>query len=234
MSTKQSYNGNWIGDIHAPATTSDHETNSPVESIYARRGKRVFDVVLAILLLPVIAPVLLVLWLLVRRDGGPGFFGHRRIGRNGKVFPCWKVRSMVFDAERKLRDYLAEHPEAADEWSRDHKLSNDPRITPLGNFLRKSSLDELPQIWNVIKGDMSFVGPRPIVREELKKYGPYKRIYVSMAPGITGLWQVSGRNDVSYDERVNMDVEYVSSISLRTDVKIILATANSVVNRTGK
>ncbi|PIL21431.1 hypothetical protein P775_04535 [Puniceibacterium antarcticum] len=234
MNMKQSFVGNWSGALNASSEANGQESITKVEGLYARRGKRIFDLILAVLLLPVIAPVILVLCILVRRDGGPSFFAHRRVGRNGKVFPCWKVRSMVFDAERKLRDYLAENPEAAAEWARDHKLTNDPRITALGNFIRKSSLDELPQIWNVLRGEMSFVGPRPIVREELKKYGPYKRIYMMMAPGITGQWQVSGRNDVSYDERVNMDVEYLSSISLKTDVKIILATASSVINRTGK
>lgn len=231
---KHLHTGNWIGTLYAPSKSVESGREVQPEGIYARYGKRTFDIVLALLLLPVIAPVLFGLWLIVRRDGGPGFFAHRRIGRNGRVFPCWKVRSMVFDAERKLRAYLAENPEAAREWSRDHKLTNDPRITPFGNFLRKSSLDELPQIWNVLRGDMSFVGPRPIVREELKRYGPYRRIYMSMAPGITGLWQVSGRNDVTYDERVHMDVEYVGSMTFVTDARIILATAKSVINRTGR
>lgn len=168
------------------------------------------------------------------RDGGPGFFGHRRIGRNGEVFRCWKIRTMVVDAEARLAEHLASDPEAAAEWERDHKLRDDPRITRLGAFLRATSLDELPQIWNVLKGEMSFVGPRPVVRDEMRKYGAARTAYLAMKPGITGLWQVSGRNDVSYDERVAMDVEYVSSVSLLTDVRLILLTGLSIVDRTGR
>lgn len=186
------------------------------------------------LLAPVILPVIAILWALTVRDGGPGFFGHRRIGRNGKVFRCWKIRSMVVDAETKLEQYLRDNPEAAEEWKRDFKLTNDPRITRLGNFLRKSSLDELPQIWNVLVGEMSFVGPRPVIRAEMRKYGQGRTAYLTMRPGITGLWQVSGRNDVSYDERVRLDIQYLSEASFLTDMRILAATAGAVLNRTGK
>ncbi len=202
--------------------------------LYARGGKRVFDLVLAVLLLPLIAPAVAALWLLVRRDGGPGFFGHKRIGLNGQEFKCWKVRTMVMGAEERLQAYLASNPAAAAEWARDHKLSNDPRITRFGNFLRKSSLDELPQIWNVLKGEMSFVGPRPIVRDELPKYGVAAGAYLSQKPGITGLWQVSGRNDVSYTERVAMDVDYSLRGSLVFDMELILRTGVSVLGGTGR
>ena len=174
------------------------------------------------------------LWLFVRRDGGPGFFGHRRIGQNGKVFRCWKIRTMVVDAETKLRDHLAKNPAAAEEWERDRKLENDPRITKLGNFLRKSSLDELPQIWNVLRGDMSFVGPRPIVRSEMNKYGVYRNAYKTMKPGITGLWQVSGRNDISYDERIGLDLEYMQTVSFFKDLELVAKTGTAVLSRTGK
>ncbi len=201
---------------------------------YPTIGKRVFDIVLAVLLLPVLLPVIAVLAFYVSRDGGAAFFGHRRIGRNGKVFKCWKVRTMVMDAERKLHAYLAENPEARAEWERDHKLTNDPRITRLGNFLRKTSLDELPQIFNVLKGEMSFVGPRPIVRSELHKYGAARATYMSMRPGITGLWQVSGRNDVSYDERIQFDIDYMGMMSLGADARLILKTGMAVVGGTGK
>ncbi len=231
---KQSHSGYWVGSRFVPAATVEPHTSSTPGGAYGRHGKRAFDVTLALFLLPVIAPVLLALWLAVRRDGGPGFFGHLRVGRNGKVFACWKVRSMVMDAERELRTYLAANPQAAQEWQRDHKLTDDPRITRLGDFIRKTSLDELPQIWNVLKGDMSFVGPRPVVREEVKRYGAYRRHYLSLAPGITGLWQVSGRNDISYEERIRMDVEYVDTLSLRTDAKILVATLGAVLDRTGR
>lgn len=204
------------------------------EKFYSRVTKRVFDLVLAALLLPVLLPVIAVLWVLIRRDGGAGFFGHRRIGHGGKVFRCWKIRTMVPNAEERLVKYLEDNPEAAAEWERDHKLTNDPRITRLGRFLRETSLDELPQIWNVITGEMSFVGPRPVVRAEMRKYGHARMAYLTLKPGITGLWQVSGRNDVSYAERVQMDIEYLRVVSFRTDVKLILKTAMTVVNRTGR
>ncbi|MEB3417447.1 sugar transferase [Salipiger manganoxidans] len=202
--------------------------------MYTRFGKRALDLTLAIAMLPLLLPVITVLWLLTRRDGGPGFFGHRRVGRNGKSFRCWKIRTMVVDAEAKLQQHLADNPEAAAEWARDHKLTNDPRITRIGNFLRRTSLDELPQIWNVLKGEMSFVGPRPVTRVEMKKYGFYRTAYLSMRPGITGLWQVSGRNDVSYDERVRMDVQYLSDASLANDLKLILGTGMAVLGSTGR
>lgn len=201
---------------------------------YMRFTKRAFDLCLAILLLPIISPVLVGLWAVVRTEGGPGFFGHRRIGKNGRVFRCWKIRTMVPDAEERLVAFLKSNPEAADEWARDHKLTNDPRITQLGRFLRESSLDELPQIWNVLKGEMSFVGPRPVVRDEMRKYGLARTAYLTMKPGITGLWQVSGRNDVTYEDRVAMDVTYLQTVSFTNDCRLILKTITSVLNRTGR
>ncbi len=196
--------------------------------------KRVFDIVLALVILPVVAPVIAVLWLLTRMDGGKGFFGHTRIARGGTAFKCWKIRTMVPDAEAKLQHYLAENPAAAAQWVREYKLDNDPRITRIGGFLRKTSLDELPQIWNVLCGEMSFVGPRPVIEAELAKYHGSEWAYLSMRPGITGLWQVSGRNDVSYDERVQLDVNYAGNMSLGTDLRIIIKTASAVLNRTGR
>lgn len=201
---------------------------------YSRTGKRVFDIALALFLLPVLAPVILVLWGIIRRDGGAGFFGHTRVGRNGEPFKCWKLRSMVVDAEARLQAYLDANPEAAAEWGRDHKLTGDPRINRLGHFLRKTSLDELPQIWNVLKGEMSFVGPRPIVTEELAKYSSSVPAYLAQKPGITGLWQVSGRNDISYDERVALDVAYLTRCSFMQDLRIILKTASAVLGTTGR
>lgn len=203
------------------------------QHIGSSRAKRVFDLVLAILILPAILPVIAVLYLLTRRDGGDGFFGHRRVGKDNKEFSCWKIRTMVPNAEKVLEEYLAENPEAAEEWNRDFKLTNDPRVTRLGRILRETSLDELPQIWNVLRGEMSFVGPRPVTRKEMAKYTGYEWCYLSVKPGITGLWQVSGRNDVAYDERVRMDMEYTSTRTLLGDVKIILKTAGAVLNRTG-
>lgn len=203
-------------------------------TFYQRHGKRLFDTALALLLLPIIAPVIALLWLLVRRDGGPGFFGHTRLGQNGRPFKCWKLRSMVVDAQSALDQHLADNPDAAAEWSRDFKLRNDPRITRIGNFLRRSSLDELPQIFNVLKGEMSFVGPRPVIKDEVAQYGDKWARCFALRPGITGLWQISGRNETSYDARVALDMEYARRCSLRLDMKIIVLTGLSVLRMTGK
>ncbi|NVO27981.1 sugar transferase [Donghicola sp. C2-DW-16] len=195
--------------------------------------KRVADIVLAILLLPILLPIIGVFYLIVRMDGGPGFYGHTRVGREGKPFKCWKLRSMVTDSQTRLAEYLASNPEAAAEWERDFKLRNDPRITRIGNFLRKSSLDELPQIWNVLKGEMSLVGPRPVTKEELVRYGAQQWAYLMMRPGVTGLWQVSGRNDISYDERVALDARYCREVSPVKDIVILFSTIGAITNRTG-
>ncbi|WP_170386620.1 sugar transferase [Ruegeria atlantica] len=215
------------------STKTSSEIAEPF-GLYSRAGKRVFDIVLAILLLPAVIPVVLVLWCLVRQDGGPGFFGHTRVGKDAKPFKCWKIRSMVVDAESRLQSYLDAHPEAAAEWDRDHKLIHDPRINQLGRLLRETSLDELPQIWNVLKGEMSFVGPRPVVATELVKYGSSASAYLVQKPGITGLWQVSGRNEVTYGERVAMDVDYLTQRNFVMDLKIIVRTFHILVLRTGR
>ncbi|WP_328801191.1 sugar transferase [Pseudoroseicyclus tamaricis] len=201
--------------------------------VYPRYVKRLTDLVLALLILPIVGPVILVLALMTRRDGGPSFFGHQRIGKDGQTFRCWKVRTMVPNAQEKLKEYLAENPEAAAEWAADFKLRNDPRITKIGRFLRKTSLDELPQLWNVLKGEMSFVGPRPVIDGEIELYGVSRSYYESVRPGITGLWQVSGRNDTTYSERVAMDRAYVRKMSFFGDLGIILKTAKSVLGSTG-
>ncbi|WP_226627398.1 sugar transferase [Alloyangia pacifica] len=203
------------------------------DGAYASVFKRCFDLVVAAMLLPLLLPVIAVLWMIVRSDGAAGFFGHKRVGKDGRAFRCWKIRTMVPDAEARLQALLSSDAEAAAEWARDHKLTNDPRITAIGRFLRQTSLDELPQIWNVITGEMSFVGPRPIVVAELEKYGKHQAAYLAMKPGITGLWQVSGRNDVTYDERVAMDIEYQKAMSCGTDIKLMVKTVTAMFNRTG-
>jgi lipopolysaccharide/colanic/teichoic acid biosynthesis glycosyltransferase len=202
----------------------------------ARReiSKRAFDLGLAIFLLPVILPFIIVLSLFAMLDGGPAFFGQMRVGRGGRLFRCWKIRTMVVDAEARLARHLKDDPEAAAEWRAYRKLSADPRITRLGRFMRETSLDELPQIFNVLRGEMSFVGPRPVVEPEMEEYRGYEWAYKSVRPGITGLWQVSGRNDVSYAERVALDVRYARSRSLKLDLVIIVRTAGAVLNRTGR
>ena len=202
--------------------------------IYPWAGKRALDIVLVIAATPVLLPIVLILGLLVMRDGGAPFFGHKRVGRNGRIFRCWKIRSMVPDAEARLLRHLAENPAARAEWDANFKLEDDPRITRLGRFLRSSSLDELPQLWNILTGEMSCVGPRPVTAEELELYGPAANEYRRMRPGLTGLWQVSGRNDISYAERVELDLPYGRETSLRGDIAIMAKTVGAVVNRTGR
>ena len=196
-------------------------------------AKYPFDMVLALLLLPAVLPAIVLLYVLIRLDGGPGLFGHVRIGQNGVPFRCWKLRTMVPDAAEVLRRHLAYDSEAAAEWARDFKLRNDPRITRIGKFLRRTSLDELPQIWNVLRGEMSFVGPRPVTEPELDRYGADLPYYLSVKPGITGLWQVSGRNDVDYRTRVSLDKTYCQTRTFLGDLVIVLQTATVFFSRTG-
>ncbi|MEP3328840.1 sugar transferase [Sedimentitalea sp.] len=216
--------------IYCESTPSDASFETPSPKY---RPKRLFDLAIVLVLLPVFSPLIALLWLIVKMDGGPGFFGHERIGRNGVPFRCWKIRSMVPNSEERLKDHLASDPEAAREWSESFKLRNDPRITPIGKFLRKSSLDELPQFWNVLLGEMSLVGPRPVSRDELQMYSINLKSYLSMSPGITGPWQVSGRNSLSYKQRVAIDVEYSRHADLKIDMQILAKTAFVVIKRTG-
>jgi Undecaprenyl-phosphate galactose phosphotransferase WbaP len=199
----------------------------------ARLLKRVFDLFAALVLLVLGALPLLYIALRIRRDGGPAIFAHQRVGQSGKVFPCFKFRTMQVDAEERLRELLANDPAARAEWEREFKLRNDPRITPIGHFLRRTSLDELPQLFNVIRGEMSLVGPRPVIRAELARYGDDVDYFLMVRPGMTGLWQVSGRNDTGYDTRVYLDTWYVKNWSLWYDIAILFKTIRVVLNREG-
>ena len=183
-----------------------------------------------LLLAPFIATVMALTWL---SDGAPLFFAHWRVGRNGKLFRCFKFRTMCRNSEQVLADLLARDPLAREQWARDYKLTHDPRITGIGAFLRRTSLDELPQLFNVLRGEMDLVGPRPITVAELTLYGPVRWHYLRVRPGITGLWQVSGRNNLTYPERVALDRHYVESRSLWLDVQILLRTVKVVVRRDG-
>jgi exopolysaccharide production protein ExoY len=188
----------------------------------------------ALLILLALSPLmLLVAWLTWRRDGAPIFFAHYRVGRGGKLFRCLKFRTMYREAEQMLADLLRDSAEARAEWQRDQKLTNDPRITPVGHFLRRTSLDELPQLFNVLRGEMVLVGPRPITVAELTRYGRVRWHYLSVRPGITGLWQVSGRNDTSYEERVALDRSYVEQRTLWLDLQILFRTVGVVLSRDG-
>ncbi|KDB53021.1 undecaprenyl-phosphate galactosephosphotransferase [Sphaerotilus natans subsp. natans DSM 6575] len=206
----------------------------------ARSGSRLarlqlrLDQFAALLLLLLFAPLMAVIALLVwRRDGAPVLFGHYRIGQHGRPFRCLKFRSMYLDSEAMLRELLERDPAARAEWERDHKLTDDPRITPIGHFLRRTSLDELPQLFNVLRGEMSLVGPRPITLAELPRYGQVRWHYLSVRPGMTGLWQVSGRNDTTYDERVELDREFVEQHSLKLRISILLRTLRVVIRGSG-
>ena len=205
----------------------------------ARSGSRLARLQLrldqfAALLLLLFAPLMAVIALLVwRRDGAPVLFGHYRIGQHGRPFRCLKFRSMYLDSEAMLRELLERDPAARAEWERDHKLTDDPRITPIGHFLRRTSLDELPQLFNVLRGEMSLVGPRPITLAELPRYGQVRWHYLSVRPGMTGLWQVSGRNDTTYDERVELDREFVEQHSMKLRISILLRTLRVVIRGSG-
>ena len=195
--------------------------------------KLVFDLAAVTAGLVVLAPVLLALAVLVRLDGGKVLFGHTRIGLNGRRFPCLKFRSMVVDSEAALRTLLSTNPEAAAEWAQTHKLTNDPRITKVGRILRTTSLDELPQLFNVLRLEMSLVGPRPIVDAEIARYGDDIAYYYETRPGLTGLWQVSGRTGTSYVQRVQLDTWYVKNWTLWHDIAILAKTVPAVLKRQG-
>jgi exopolysaccharide production protein ExoY len=211
------------------------DTAMKARGLWAQGGvSRALDILIAAAALVFFLPLFLVIALAIKlTDPGPVFFGHRRIGLGGTSFRCWKFRSMVVDAEARLAAILASDPEAAREWAEHQKLTDDPRVTRLGNFLRRSSLDELPQLWNVLAGEMSIVGPRPIVETEAARYGQHFALYCLVRPGITGLWQISGRSDIHYFERVLLDVRYVSSRTTWRDLRIIALTVPSVLAARG-
>lgn len=200
-----------------------------------RAAKRLFDLVVVVAFVALFWWLLLLVMLAVRiSSGSPLIFGHTRMGRDGKEFTCYKFRSMVPNAEEVLENLLATNPAASEEWLRDFKLKDDPRITAVGRFIRKTSLDELPQLWNVLVNDMSVVGPRPVVRTELSKYyGDSIGHYQSVKPGLTGPWQVGGRNDIDYEGRVAMDRQYVENWSMLSDIVIVLRTAGVIFSRKG-
>ena len=195
--------------------------------------KRIFDIIISSILLLILSPVFAYITWKITRDGGSAYFGHERIGRNGVTFKCYKFRSMILNSEKKLQDLLRNDVNARKEWERDFKLKNDPRITSIGHILRRTSLDELPQLWNVLCGQMSLVGPRPVVSEELERYGQDVVYYLMTNPGMTGLWQISGRNDVDYSTRVYFDSWYVKNWSVWTDIAILVKTIAVVFGRKG-
>ena len=205
----------------------------PVVSRVSALAKRGFDILGAISIALVCLPVILIVAINIRLSGQPVVFSHQRVGRRRKMFPCYKFRSMIPDAEQVLQKMLHSNPEILREWRENHKLRDDPRITKFGEFLRKSSLDELPQLWNVMKGDMSLIGPRPVVEDELERYGNKAKFYMSVKPGMTGLWQIMGRNNVTYSRRVSLDTLYVRKQGILLDAWILFRTLVVVIKRVG-
>jgi len=207
------------------------ESRVGMSGVYARHGKRVFDLALCLAAAPVAAPLVAALSVAVRLEGGPVFYGQRRLGRGGREFTCWKLRTMVCDADERLALHLAADPRARAEWEATQKLRNDPRVTRFGRFLRTSSLDELPQLWNVMKGEMSLVGPRPFTPDQSGLY--HGRSYYRLRPGLTGYWQVGERNGTSFAQRAVDDARYARELSLWTDLRTIFKTVRVVLRGTG-
>lgn len=199
--------------------------------LYRKFGKRLFDIVLVLLAVPVVLPVVLLGALLVARDGHNPFYSQERVGRGGRVYTMWKLRSMVPNAKAHLETYLKDNPEARAEWDSKQKLSKDPRITTVGRILRKTSMDELPQLWNVLIGDMSLVGPRPMMPEQKPLYPG--RDYYALLPGITGTWQVSTRNESTFIDRARFDSDYRYKLSFSEDLRLLAATVRVVLRGTG-
>lgn len=198
--------------------------------------KRIIDIIGSIIGILILIPTTLIIYLarkVLKEDKGPLFYEQLRYGKNGKIFRLYKFRSMCIGADKKLKEYLENNDEAREEFEKTHKLQNDPRITKIGNFLRKSSLDELPQMINILKGDMSFVGPRPVVEKEVEEYGANKDKFLSVRPGLTGYWQVNGRSNTTYEERMEMELYYVDNCSLWLDIKIFFKTFITVFKKEG-
>lgn len=200
-----------------------------------RSAKRLFDLLSVVVILLLLGWLMLIVaigvWL---TTGRPVIYGHQRVGRRGELFTCYKFRSMVPNADEVLRELLERDPEAREQWNREFKLKNDPRITRFGHFIRKTSLDELPQLWNVVRGDMSVVGPRPVIQRELDEYySAAREHYLCVRPGLTGLWQVSGRNDLDYDQRVALDRHYVDTWNVFRDFTIVMRTVGVMVGKKG-
>ncbi|TDT52011.1 Undecaprenyl-phosphate galactose phosphotransferase WbaP/exopolysaccharide biosynthesis polyprenyl glycosylphosphotransferase [Fonticella tunisiensis] len=212
---------------------NQYEAQIPVgnKRIFYDICKRILDFISALAGIIILSPLFLIIMIVVKLDSpGPAIFGHKRLGKNGKIFKCYKFRSMYQNAEEMLKNLT---PEQKKEFEENFKLKNDPRITKVGSFLRKTSLDELPQLFNILIGDMSVVGPRPIVEKELEKYGKYADKFLSVKPGLTGFWQANGRSETTYEERVQLDMYYIDNRSLWLDFKIICKTIIAVINKEG-
>jgi exopolysaccharide production protein ExoY len=218
-----------MGSLTAPKGRETLAAGSRADALYSWANR-----VGAALLLVLLSPLMLaIVWCIWREDGAPVLFAHWRVGQKGRLFRCLKFRSMVRRADLVLAEVFEKNPSAKEEWARDHKLRNDPRVLRIGQFLRQTSLDELPQLFNVLRGEMHLVGPRPVVVQEIPRYGEHKRHYFAVKPGMTGLWQVSGRNNLTYAQRVALDARYVETRSLWMDLRILARTVRVLVTRDG-
>jgi exopolysaccharide production protein ExoY len=215
------------GDANVQAALALPKRGGP----YRRLFKRAFDIAAILAAAPVIVPVVAALAFAIARDGGRPFYSQMRVGKGGKRFRMWKLRSMVCDADARMEDYLSAHPEARLEWDLTQKLKSDPRITRMGKILRQSSLDELPQLWNVLRGDMSLVGPRPIMVSQQVIYPGVA--YYALLPGCTGYWQTAGRNRTTFEARAQYDTAYEETLSFAKDMKILLGTVSVMLKGTG-
>ena len=215
--------------------TTSLRTQSDVKTKISKKVyikiKRVIDVILASIALILLSPVFAIIAIAIKIDSkGPVFFAHKRIGKNGNIIKLYKFRSMVINAEELIKSFT---PEQTKEYKANYKLTNDPRITKVGKFLRKTSLDELPQLINIINGDLSIIGPRPVVADELEKYGVNKDKFLSVTPGLTGYWAANGRSNTTYEQRMEMELYYIDNLSLKMDIKVFFKTILSVVKKEG-
>lgn len=220
-----------IPNIHALENTEVSNENILKRQSPYRYIKRFMDVILATIALVVLSPIFLIIAIAIKIESkGPVFFKHTRIGKNGKIIKLYKFRSMVINAEELIKSFT---PEQMKEYKENYKLTNDPRITKIGKFLRKTSLDELPQLLNIIKGDLSIIGPRPVVTDELKKYGANTEKFLSVTPGLTGYWAANGRSCTTYKQRMQMELYYIDNLSLKMDIKVFFKTIEAVIKREG-
>ncbi|MCC5964862.1 MAG: sugar transferase [Natronohydrobacter sp.] len=203
------------------------------QGLYRLFGKRLFDLFLVVLIAPIVLPIIIVVTLVLLVQGVAPFYSQARIGKGGRHFRIWKFRTMHPDADRLLQDILDTDPAMRAEWLDTQKLKHDPRVTSFGLFLRKTSIDELPQLWNVLRGQMSLLGPRPMMPEQKHLYGPALPVYTSLRPGISGVWQVSERNDSHFQRRAELDIEYARNLSFATDLRLVGKTLRTVLYSTG-
>lgn len=223
------------GETTENIETTSLRTQSDVKTKISKKVyikiKRVIDVILASVALILLSPLFAIIAIAIKIDSkGPVFFAHKRIGKNGKIIKLYKFRSMVINAEELIKSFT---PEQMREYKENYKLTNDPRITKVGKFLRKTSLDELPQLINIINGDLSIIGPRPVIADELEKYGTNKDKFLSVTPGLTGYWAANGRSNTTYEQRMKMELYYIDNLSLKMDIKVFFKTILSVVKKEG-